>query len=134
MRILVATGRQDSECFARSVRALLEAMTISARDEVVVTGPLYRSGVRYARESGSRETFLSPLIVAERGEGDCAHLCLWRCAELRNAGSAATYDIYIQERTVSRLFHVRLRLPSGAIEDPSIKLGMPVPAGLKVPQ
>lgn len=134
MRILIATARQSSETFARTVRALLEAMTLPARDEVVITGPLYGSRVRYAREGDGRETFASPVLVAHRGYGDCAHLCLWRVAELRNAGVPATYDIYIQERSRSRLFHVRVRLPDGSIEDPSIRLGMPEPKGFTVPQ
>lgn len=133
MRVLIATGRQSSETFARTVRALLEAMILPSRDEVVVTGPLYRSSVSYRREAEGRETFASPVLVATRGHGDCAHLCLWRVAELRNAGIAATFDIFIQERETSRTFHVRVRLPDGSVEDPSIRLGMTVPKGLKVP-
>jgi hypothetical protein len=133
MRILIATGRQSSVTFARVVRALLESLTLPARDEVVLTGPLYGSGVRFRREKNGRETFLSPILVAERGHGDCAHLSLWRVAELRNQGVAATYDVYIQERDDGRTFHVRVRLPDGSIEDPSIRLGMTKPS-FEVPQ
>lgn len=135
MRILIATVRQPSRLFARTVRALLEALTLDARDEVRETGPLYRGNVRYRTERQRRETFVSPLIVHERGWGDCAHLSLWRVAELRNAGVAATYDVWIQENenSLKRTFHVRVRLPDGSIEDPSIKLGMKVPPGLEIP-
>lgn len=134
MRVLIATGRQSSETFARTVRAALEALVLPSRDEVVLTGPLYRSGVFYKRERNGRESFQSPLLVSLRGHGDCAHLSLWRVAELRNQGVAATFDIFIQEREAGRTFHVRVRLPDGSIEDPSIKLGMPQPKGMVVPQ
>lgn len=133
MRIAVATGRQDSRQFAKTVRALLEALTMAARTEVAIVGPLYSSGVVYGEEPPDEETFASPFLVNERGWGDCAHLCLWRVAELRNSGVPATYDVWIQAREVKRTFHVRVRLPDGTIEDPSQRLGMKVPKGLVMP-
>jgi hypothetical protein len=135
MRVLIATARQSSKTFAKTVRGLLEAMVLTSRDEVDIVGPLYRSGVRYKTEGKGRETFLSPVLVKARGYGDCAHLALWRVCELRNASVAATFDIWIQEGSgTRRTFHVRVRLPDGSIEDPSVTLGMKVPEGLVMPQ
>ena len=131
MRVSVEIGLQSAREFARTVRALLEGMMLAARREVQGLPPLYRSGVKYGTER--EESFKSPKLVAARGWGDCAHLVLWRVAELRNRGVAARIDVWIQDLGARRVFHVRVRLPDGSIEDPSVVLGMKVPKGLRVP-
>lgn len=120
--------------------------------------PLYQSGVRYRAEPwavgaqrypGGLEQFCHLLVVLERGWGDCAQLCAWRCAELRaggwrvpdapmgeaadlryylrascpKCGKAHCFDLSHSDRR--RSFHVELRRapsalhPEGLIEDPS---------------
>lgn len=136
MRIAIETGHQNSRQFAQTVRALLEALVMQARVEVKQTGPLYRVNPRYENEPAGKDSFKTPLLVAHARKGDCAHFSLWRVAELRNAGIAATFDIWIQDPRdgTGRTFHVRVRLPDGSVEDPSIVLGMKVPRGLEIPQ
>lgn len=123
-----------SRTYAKTVRAILEGMTIAARHEALAAGALYEQGVVYQTEPRGEESFSTPLLVKERGYGDCADLSLWRVAELRNAGVPAAYDIYIQHPSrLRRVFHVRVRLPDGRVEDPSVKLGMRIPEGMVVP-
>lgn len=128
MRVLCQTlHRLSDEDFARSVRALLEGLMWAAREEAFVVGPLYGSDVRYVREPRGRETFVTPGVTKKLGGGDCAHLALWRVAELRNSGENAVFAIKIFPAKVPggrRTFHVRVRRESGVVEDPSAALGM----------
>jgi hypothetical protein len=84
--------------------------------------PLYQSGIRYAEEPNhgkGLEDFALPFKVFERRWGDCDDLCIYRIWELRVAGVPATCNaIWIGDRV-----HVRVRLPDGNLEDPSIILG-----------
>lgn len=125
--------QRDTEQFAAFVVAMLETLTPMAQRLVARLPPLYRAGVRFCEETPGYESFVTPNLVFERGRGDCAHLCLWRVAELRNAGEAATYKIAYNDRDMMRrLFHVQVRrgtpknLPTEKrpFEDPSVLLGM----------
>lgn len=87
---------------------------------------LYAAGVRYRRErrperGGRVERFATIPTVLRTGWGDCEDLAAWRVAELRMGGIRAIPWII---RPHARVYHVQVRHPSGAVEDPSRKLGM----------
>jgi hypothetical protein len=85
--------------------------------------PLYQSGVRYKPEpwAGSgKEEWADPYTVFRRKWGDCDDLVLWRAAELRAAGHAAT--IQVMRLLDEPRYHVRVRKPDGSEEDPSVIL------------
>lgn len=97
--------------------------------------PLYRSGVRHRDEpwAGKVEEFAPIPTLLESGWGDCAQLCAWRIAELREAGIPATFRVIMVARTREsgdrdRLYHVQVRLPPtrgnrrGPVEDPTRRL------------
>jgi hypothetical protein len=89
--------------------------------------PLYLSGVRYATEPPGVETIVDAARCYAARKGDCAHLCAWRCAELRVlAGEPATLKVSWQpDRRNRRLYHVEVRRGDGVrTEDPSRILGM----------
>lgn len=95
------------------------------KDSGLLIPPLYESGVRYEREKNpGHEEWLDAWAVFQQGWGDCDDLACWRCAELQLQGVAARIDLNVQALKPAR-FHVRVRLPNGRIEDPSIALGMP---------
>lgn len=88
---------------------------------------LYRSGVRYRREvclaPGVRETcerFLSARRLLAERFGDCDDLAPYLAAELRLRGEQATA---IAVRSPAG-WHCVVKRASGAIEDPSRRLGM----------
>ncbi len=114
------------EPFSRMARAALEAVVlvnrVTMRSRRVPA--LYRSGVRYASEPAGTESFVDCTTVLERGKGDCAHLCAYRVAELRERGEPAALRITFKRLPGKRLFHVQVRRQSGRIEDPSRRLGM----------
>lgn len=85
---------------------------------------LYQSGVRYRPERDSEDWLMIPYLIADRF-GDCEDLAAWRSAELQNAGISAKPDVLARKMpdNVWRA-HAIVRLPNGAIEDPSAKLGM----------
>lgn len=95
--------------------------------------PLYKSGVRYAREPWAGqgvEEFADLLTIMTRGWGDCDDLSPARAAELIVQGEPATITLYSRpnptlagERATST-FHVQVRRGDGTIEDPSRYLGM----------
>lgn len=91
--------------------------------------PLYQSGVQARLEPGhgtGRDTLVVPPEVYRRGWGDCAHLVVWRLAELNcdrwrwhnNAilwvASPATCKIEWEGLAM----HVLVRRPDGKLEDP----------------
>lgn len=88
------------------------------------TPKLYESGVRYQREQGGKEVWLTIPQVLRAGFGDCEDLAAWRTAELIVGGVPAKAEVI---RTGPRVFHAVVRLPDGQILDPSIKLGMKRP-------
>lgn len=88
---------------------------------------LYTSGVRYQEEE--TESFATGLTVLRRGWGDCAHLCAWRIAELRERGEHARFRMKWGRgsrgpRKEKRFYHVLVRRGNGKIECPSRLLGM----------
>lgn len=113
---------------------------------------LYESGVRYRPEpeghmvfhpkhpekqidrafaermSGGVEDFATIPAVLARGFGDCDDLAPWLCAELRESGERATIAVKWKRIRGVKLFHIVVRRPNGAIEDPSKRLGMLEPA------
>lgn len=128
----------NPKIFSEQVIALLESIAPVAQRIVATLPPLYRSGVRFREEPRGYESLVTPNIVFRRGHGDCAHLCLWRVAELRNQGNPAGFRIAwavpLEKSDLShRLFHVQVRhgLPKNTplekrpYEDPSVLLGMP---------
>ena len=128
MRVLVATRRLGPPSSRRVARALLEALVPLAREQVRRLGPLYEAGVRYSTEP--EESFVDPATVDARKAGDCAHLSLWRVAELRNSGENAQFliDLMGERRArggVRRTYHVTVLRADGTREDPSARLGMP---------
>jgi hypothetical protein len=72
----------------------------------------------------------------DRMQGDCKDLSAWRVAELRRAGVFALVDVISRTRKTpvgdSIVYHVRVKLPSGQVEDPSVMAGMN-PAGAFAP-
>jgi hypothetical protein len=126
----VLTARSD--VFARAVRLLGEACIYVNREHIAAYGapPLYSSGVVYQNEPvGRPDELLSIPDILERGWGDCLHLSCWRIAELREAGEeraqlAYTWKPMVINGQPGRLFHCIVRRANGAIEDPSLVLGM----------
>jgi len=108
---------------AREALPMLEALVRInqmqlARKSMV---PLYRSGVRYKRESGTGERWQSIIQLYKRGAGDCEDLSAALCALKRQKGIRCKVDLV---RTGPRLLHAIVRYPDGSIEDPSKRLGM----------
>jgi hypothetical protein len=121
----------DPELFATTVRNVLEGMVPLARRQVAKLPPLHASGVRYLDEPPGFESFKTPHSVWLNQAGDCAHLSLWRVAELRNAGEPAGFRVRFPKidpndpfgSLIPKVFHVAVRRGNGNIEDPSILLG-----------
>jgi hypothetical protein len=67
-----------------------------------------------------KEEWADPYTVFRRKWGDCDDLVLWRAAELRAAGHAAT--IQVMRLLDEPRYHVRVRKPDGSEEDPSVIL------------
>ena len=117
----------DSEVFARTARALLEAVAYVNQTTIATVGApgLYESGVVYLREPPGVEQFVGLEIVLERGGGDCAQLAAWLVAQRRAEGKRSDFRLIWRELPNGRrIFHVQVRT-NGKIEDPSVRLGMP---------
>lgn len=98
--------------------------------------PLYHSGVRYRLEPAhgtGREEFALPRTVYRRKWGDCDDLVIWGLCE---AWAEQRIRPQAVQRAVSlgaaarawvawegNQLHATIRLPDGAIEDPSKELG-----------
>jgi hypothetical protein len=99
--------------------------------------PLLQSGVRARQEpwagqltiNGKKvpgiEEFCHLGKVLGRGFGDCAQLCCWRVAELREQGINATFRVYCRPTNTAtgeraRLYHVQTRFPPAPrfVDDP----------------
>jgi len=147
---LVASGAvlDNPVLFATYVRGLLAAQ-VMANVLALAADPsiplLYRSGCKFIREPKGKETFVDLHEVRRAGGGDCAHLCAWRCAELRvryRVPATLRIEWQIDHDKMVRIFHVLVRRPDlhwsqvplnskvfkcdeiGVIEDPSAALGM----------
>lgn len=92
---------------------------------------IYRSGVRYVRDQPGMEDWCDVLEVLRQGFADCKSFAAWRVAELRENGIMARCEIRHPRLLPNGmlLYHIRVRLPDGTIEDPSVALGMRSPHG-----
>lgn len=103
------------------IEALLEGVTVA--NHILLSRRryplLYRSGVRYRRET--KERWLLVPQILRQGFDDCEGLAGWRAAELRMAGIPAR--VTVVKGTRAR-WHAVVLLPDGSIEDPSARLGM----------
>lgn len=89
---------------------------------------LYGGRIHYELEPPGQERWQTPLETAALGFGDCEDLVGYRLFELwRERIFARCHIVQINPR----LFHVLVRYPNGQIEDPSARLGMPVPASFR---
>ena len=102
--------------------------------------PLFSSGVIYKEEPPGREDWDDAPTVAGRGWGDCEDLAAYLAAELRELHDVPAECVikfrYFTPQEVKAsgyprrpkngiyLIHVMVRLPNGAIVDPSKMLGM----------
>jgi hypothetical protein len=91
------------------------------------TPGLYDSGIRYVERGlgicGDDWRDIPACLAA--GNGVCEDLSAWRIAELRvRHGIWANPLITSQKVGDTLIYHVRLELPDGSIEDPSVALGM----------
>jgi hypothetical protein len=83
---------------------------------------LYQSGIRFRlpREHGTGlERFKLPHQLLKEGYGDCDQLVLYRLSELYSKGERASCRAVWEGPNV----HVLVRRASGALEDPSLKVG-----------
>ena len=126
MATVSATLRVNSD--KASIDAALEGLTRLNMVQLRAHGaqgrpvpPLMRAGVRWRRDKG--ETWDTIDIVRQRGYGDCEDLAAWLAAELRLKGIAAK-AVVKRSRTPGVAWHAVVQLPSGAISDPSARLGM----------
>jgi hypothetical protein len=93
--------------------------------------PLYESGVRYQLPAGHGsgiEHMKLPIQVYRDGWGDCDRLLVWWLCEQWLAGLPAQCSTFF----LGGRMHVLGRRSwdeSGPLEDPSVVLGAPVPAG-----
>lgn len=129
MEIRVRLGNlRARQVFAEWIKSTLDALVGMSMTQIkeLNLAPLYDRGV-YVHEV-SEETFVDAETLASRNyQGDCAHLSVYRCAELRLAGEFATCRISCKRSKRRRnrwLFHVTVRRADGTIEDPSRILGM----------
>lgn len=84
---------------------------------------LYRSRVRYVPEPRGTEKWQNAVQLLKSRKGDCEDLAAYRAAELRLFyGIPARAVAY---RSGKRKFHAVVLYPSGELEDPSKRLGMP---------
>jgi hypothetical protein len=100
--------------------------TLIARDRRYLaahpmTPRVYLSGVKYRANPG--QWLDVPSLITARF-GDCKDLSAWRIAELREMGEEARAHVVIHERRSGVLYHVQVRRPGGAIEDPAKRAGM----------
>lgn len=81
---------------------------------------LYKAGIRYGL--GNKLAWFTAPLLLDKKVGDCKDLCAYRAAWLREHGEpgARCHLKYVGPRQ----WHVQLQRQSGAIEDPSVKLGM----------
>lgn len=88
--------------------------------------PIYDSGVGYVRDRPGMEDWCDILEILRNGYADCKSFAAWRVAELRESGIGARCEVaHPRVRPDgSLLYHIRVVYPNGAIEDPSILLGM----------
>lgn len=82
---------------------------------------LDRHDVHYQREERGHEEWLTAVLVAKQGAGDCEDLACYRAAELIVSGETAARAIPMRTRAG---WHIVVRRADKSIEDPSSRLGM----------
>jgi len=120
---------------AEDLRVVLGALQVIDLHQIRKHGlpPLYSTGVRYRSLHGaarcrtsapeSCERFLSALALLDERFGDCKDFAAYLSAQRMLEGDSAARTLV----TPSPIgFHVRTVRGNGAIEDPSIVLGMKV--------
>jgi hypothetical protein len=130
MKLAVVVGSERTKrAFATWVKTTLDALVDISTKQLssLRLPPLYSVGV-YRSEPAGEESFVDAETFAKNGfRGDCAHLSVYRCAELRNLGEKASCCVRwkpSRRRPGTWVFHVRVRRSDGTIEDPSRILGM----------
>ena len=107
----------------RHIAAALAGLVAENRELMRTRGfaPLYRSGVRYAREPRGAENWQNVEQLERTKRGDCEDLASARAAELQAAGEDARAVAY---RTGRNVWHCVVARGDDTIEDPSRVLGM----------
>jgi hypothetical protein len=125
------------------------ALKRTAKGTGVPVPPLYASGVVYAEDPPGEENWRDVYSVLARGRGDCDNLVGWRVGELRAndvkaepvlkwqfVPTATMIEIQPTKELKDKwrrelagqkglwMVHCLVRMPDGAIEDPSKILGM----------
>lgn len=140
MQLVLKMDLADAATRVVAFRSILESIVAVNKAYLRAhpsTPRLYRSGVVYRDEPIGYESFVDIPHVIRAGWGDCAHLCAWRVAELQLRGLHASVDVCSQRPIRVRgvetpVYHIRVRLPDGRIEDPSQYLTPGYP--LQVPE
>jgi hypothetical protein len=99
-----------------------DALYLRTRRDAVPA--LYQAGVRYQAERFPREEWKGIAALHEDGEGDCEDLACARSAELIAKGLPARPVFRWRRLDRLSVYHILVRHPDGAIEDPSLLLGM----------
>lgn len=126
---------EDRKRAHRRMQILLDALTglhLQHFAEHPQTPGLYKSGVVYEREPPGREDWQDIPTTLRRGSGDCEDLATYRAADLMRRGIPARAIAKPRPMVIrtedgpalGTLWHILTRWPNGAIEDPSLKLGM----------
>lgn len=122
-------GARDASISLRVLGALIDAL-VFADEEWLRAHPetplLYASGVRYLEEPPGLEDFQDVPTTLAMGIGDCEDLAAWRVAELRVRYGVNAYPVIHpqMQKNGSFLYHITVRAPGYADEDPSSVLGM----------
>lgn len=147
MKVVVTIDDKSPVVVAALTRAYLEVLITQNRYLMKAHGgripPLYESGIRFRIEPWAEtvQHFATCMEAIERGHADCKVLCCYRVAELREAAptkaQAAKYRLKLywriftdddplhdgvgsaKQRRSMRIYHVQVRHPNGAVEDPS---------------
>lgn len=121
-------GSGEAERTERTIRVLLRALV--AVDLLYLlrhpeTPQLYDSGVVYQEEPPGAEDWQDVPTCLRFGWGDCEDLACWLAAEYQIKGvNAEPFASSTALEGGVTLYHIRVRLPDGRIEDPSRILGM----------
>ncbi len=112
----------DDRCLMAFLECLIIQSTIylEANPEAPL---LYDSGVYYRRRVPKCQVdddWADAGVCLTLKYADCEDAAAWRCAELRIRGiHAVPYVTRQDQRNGGWLYHIRVKLPSGEVEDPS---------------
>ena len=86
---------------------------------------VYDGAIQYVEEPPGFEIWATTPALYARGVGDCEDIAADRAAELQLQGVPARAVIRLENRNEKGTFwHVLVKHPNGALEDPCIPLGM----------